>query len=84
VRLRIKNNNEVDLFNEFTSDCNNCINTCASNSTKLICPIYSEERRIGKISNEFGEVFGCTNNRDLLSSSKSFKKKTKFYFIRLE
>jgi signal transduction histidine kinase len=75
MRLRLKNHNQVDLYNEFTADCNNCINTCASNSIKLTCPIYSDERRIGKISNELGEVFCCSENKDFLASSKSFKAK---------
>lgn len=84
MRLRIKNKDKVDLFNEFTSDCNNCIQACTSNSIKLNCPIYSDDRRIGKISNELGEVFCCTNNRDLLSSSKSFKKKQESILLGLK
>ncbi len=75
MRLRLKNNNQVDLYNQFTADCNNCINTCASNSIKLTCPIYLDERRIGKISNDLGEVFCCSEKKDFIASSKTFKAK---------
>lgn len=75
MNYRIKNIDGKYLFNDFPKNCDKCIDSCISESIKLICPIYKDERRIGKKANDFGNVFACSNNYDICNSSKTFKNK---------
>lgn len=73
MNSRFINKADQLIHSDFTSECTSCINKCSYESFKLICPINNDERRIGKIKSQFGEVFSCTNNSDFVKSSKYFK-----------
>lgn len=68
MKIRLQNSRNIVLYNEFTADCKNCIDQCAVESTKLKCPIFNDERRIGIKKNDLGEVFCCSNSRDYCAS----------------
>lgn len=48
--------------------------SCNSESLRLTCPLFEDERRIGIAENEFGNVFCCSNDKNFVKSSKIFKK----------
>jgi len=72
MRVQLKNKNRINLYSDFSAECNSCINNCSSLTLKIKCPVYDDQRRIGFKSNEFGEVFCCSDSKDYCSSSKSF------------
>ncbi len=74
MKVRLKTLNDSEVYNDFTPKCNDCIDGCSSDSLQLKCPIFKDKRRIGKTKNEFGEVFCCTTDKDLIKSSKTFRK----------
>lgn len=74
MKVRLISHGGSEVLNEFTSLCDPCIRNCNASSLKLTCPIFNDERRIGKIKSEQGEGFACTDNKDLLKSSKVFRK----------
>ena len=72
MRVQLKNKNRINLYSDFSAECNACINNCSSLTLKAKCPVYGDERRIGMKVNEVGEVFCCSNSKDLCASSKTF------------
>lgn len=74
--MKVKLQSKVDstIYNDFAPTCDACINSCKSESLRLKCPLYEDDRRIGISKNEFGKVFCCSNKQDYIKSSKSFKK----------
>ncbi len=62
-----------EVYSDFLNECNNCISQCSVESKKIKCPLFKDDRRIGKSNNKLGEVFCCTTDKDMLKSSKSFK-----------
>jgi signal transduction histidine kinase len=79
MRVSLKNSSGVELFNEFTTECNDCIGNCTSQSIKAICPIFNDNRRIGKVKDDNGQVFCCSLSKDDYSSAKLFKTKLDSY-----
>lgn len=77
MKTRLVGSANQEVFNEFTSDCNECIENCKSVSIKVICPLFTDTRRIGKLKGHLGEVFCCTTKKGLLISTKAFKKEQK-------
>jgi len=84
MRVQLKNKNRINLYSDFSAECNSCINSCHVLSTKIKCPIFGDERRIGMKENEIGEVFCCSNSKDYCASSKTFKNKQESYLIGLK
>jgi hypothetical protein len=76
--------NGSEIYNDFSSNCNECIKSCFSESKKLECPIFNDTRRIGKIENEVGKVFSCTTDKNLINSSKSFKREVSSKILGIE
>ncbi|UGS23791.1 hypothetical protein [Flavobacterium channae] len=72
MRIQLKNKNRINLYSDFSAECNSCINNCSSLTLKVKCPVYEDQRRIGFKTNEFGEVFCCSSSKDYCLSSKTF------------
>lgn len=73
MRVYLKDSSDKIISNQFTPDCTDCIQSCTSQSIQISCPLHNDKRRIGKLSNEMGEVFCCSDNRKYVKSSKIFK-----------
>lgn len=75
MRVQLKNKNRINLYSDFSIECQSCINNCSSLTIKLKCPVYDDERRIGFKKSELGEIFCCSKSKDYNLSSKSFVNK---------
>lgn len=71
------------IYSNLELVCQSCVDCCAV-ETELICPVGSNgKRRRGKVVTANGTVFLCTDNLDLVSSAKTFKKQMQFYAMML-
>lgn len=84
MKIRLRNISNIELYSDFTADCNNCISQCESESVKIKCPLFNDERRIGTRSNDNGEVFCCSNSSDYKSSSRLFKSRQESLLLGLK
>lgn len=72
MRIQLKNKNRIKLHSDFSTECQACINACSSLTIRLLCPIHNDQRRIGFIKSDLGEIFGCSDSKDYNASSKTF------------
>ncbi|QHS59913.1 sensor histidine kinase [Chitinophaga agri] len=68
------------LFSTLPVSCKNCISSAEDGSQTIeSCDSFKEKRRIAKIQNCKALTFACTNEYDLIKSSRIFKEKLAIY-----
>ncbi len=71
--LILKNFNDKIIYSNAPKSCQDCISDCEKISEKLFCKVLQENRRRGVASSDEGFIYFCSNDQDLLNSSRTFK-----------
>ena len=79
ISYNLKDNKGNTIKTNLPNECKICIDGCSVNSRVINCYINSKKRRQGKSMTPSGTTYLCSDNKDLLKSSRIFKEKLDVY-----
>lgn len=79
INYNLKDNKGTLIKTNLPNECKICIDGCSVSSKIISCYINSKNRRQGKLMSASGVAYICSDNKDLINSSRIFKEKLTIY-----
>ena len=79
LNFNIKDSKGNLIHTNLPAECKICIDGCSVTSRLTSCYINSKNRRHGKTMTSKGTTYICSDQKDLINSSRIFKEKLKIY-----
>lgn len=73
LNLHIRNSDDQVVYSTFPTNCLGCMVTCETTKELVKCSESGTKKRRGIIRSPLGSVYLCSDDKDLLKSSRIFK-----------